>query len=226
MKKSMESAYTDMMNNLAKSTAAIPLHLQAASGALAWWEQPDSLLAKSEIAPAEEASEALAKASAENETDEAYEEDEKKDAEKESDEDEKEESEDEEEESDEDPEPAEEGMKKSIAGIALAAAAAPVVGALGGVIAQNVMNKRSAKKRSQKLDAMGKVPKMVSDPVYDVNKALSELDGLATEMLAKADTYLKGQTEMFPDMPVPSETYEEKKAKKSKKKPAKQEEAQ
>ena len=49
MKKSMSSAYTDMMTNLAKSTAAIPLHLQKATEALAWWESPDSLLAKSSV---------------------------------------------------------------------------------------------------------------------------------------------------------------------------------
>jgi hypothetical protein len=55
MSKSMSSAYTDMMSNLAKSTAAVPLHLQKATEALAWWEGNDSLLAKSAIAaPADE----------------------------------------------------------------------------------------------------------------------------------------------------------------------------
>lgn len=72
MKKTMESAYTDMMTNLAKSTSAIPLHLQPAVGALAWWESSDSLLAKSELVSEEDV---LAKSSAEHETDEAYEED-------------------------------------------------------------------------------------------------------------------------------------------------------
>lgn len=158
MKKSMESAYTDMMNNLAKSSAAIPLHLQGATGALAWWEQQDSLLAKSDIAPADEA---LAKASAENETDEAYEEDEKKDAEKkaEKEPEEKEES-DEAEESDEDPEPAEEGMKK----------------------------------------------------------ALAELDAIASAMLAKGDSYLPGQMEMFGDAPPPAKAAKAKKPKTEKQK--------
>jgi hypothetical protein len=56
MKKTAESAYTDMMMNLAKSTSAIPLHLQGATGALAWWQGEESLLAKSSIAgPQEEA---------------------------------------------------------------------------------------------------------------------------------------------------------------------------
>jgi hypothetical protein len=50
MKKTMESAYTDMMSNLAKSTSAIPVHLQKAKGALAWWESEDSLLSKARIA--------------------------------------------------------------------------------------------------------------------------------------------------------------------------------
>jgi hypothetical protein len=72
MKKTMESAYTDMMTNLAKSTSAIPLHLQPATGALAWWESSDSLLAKSQIDDTDE----LKKSSAENESEEAYEEDE------------------------------------------------------------------------------------------------------------------------------------------------------
>lgn len=70
MKKSMSSAYTDMMTNLAKSTVAVPLHLQKATEALAWWESPDSLLAKSSVGDDD-----LQKASAEHETDEAYEED-------------------------------------------------------------------------------------------------------------------------------------------------------
>lgn len=48
--KSAAQAYDDMMSNLAKSTAAIPLHLQGAKGALAWWESQDSLLAKASIA--------------------------------------------------------------------------------------------------------------------------------------------------------------------------------
>lgn len=61
MKKSMASAYTDMMTNLAKSTVTVPLHLQGAKEALAWWESSDSLLAKSSVA---------------EESDEAYEEDE------------------------------------------------------------------------------------------------------------------------------------------------------
>lgn len=72
MKKTMTSAYTDMMTNLAKSTSAIPLHLQGATGALAWWESTDSLLAKAQIDETDE----LKKSSAEHETDEAYEEDE------------------------------------------------------------------------------------------------------------------------------------------------------
>lgn len=46
--KSMADAYQDMRTNLAKTTVAVPRHLQGAS-ALAWWESPDSLLAKTSI---------------------------------------------------------------------------------------------------------------------------------------------------------------------------------
>jgi hypothetical protein len=50
--KSMPEAYGDMLTNLAKSTVAVPLHLQGAQSARAWWESPDSLLAKTSIAGA------------------------------------------------------------------------------------------------------------------------------------------------------------------------------
>lgn len=63
MKKSMQSAYTDMMNNLAKSTVAVPVHLQGAATARAWWEDENSLMAKATIAPVEQPTEALEKAS-------------------------------------------------------------------------------------------------------------------------------------------------------------------
>ena len=45
----MQSLYQNAMENLAKSTAAVPMHLQGATGALAWWESSDSLLAKAEM---------------------------------------------------------------------------------------------------------------------------------------------------------------------------------
>lgn len=99
MKKSMESAYTDMMNNLAKSTSAVPLHLQSATGALAWWESPDSLMAKAQIGDDLEKSHVEDKEEAEEE---AREEDEERE---------------ESEEESEDPEPAPEGMAKSLSAL-------------------------------------------------------------------------------------------------------------
>lgn len=185
MKKSMASAYTDMMNNLAKSTAAIPLHLQGAKGALAWWEQPDSLLAKSEIAPAEE----LAKASAENETDEAYEEDEEKDKEKK--ESEKEDDSDEkDEEHDEDPEPAEEGMKKATPADDIRRMLKdPKPYILKTDNSKKSKDSPSApsepahkpKVTSPMDDRTGLVPKP-----YDLKKALTDLNEIADGMLTKA----------------------------------------
>lgn len=46
--KDSQTAYDNLRSNLMKSTAAVPLHLQGVA-ATNWWEDPNSLLAKSSI---------------------------------------------------------------------------------------------------------------------------------------------------------------------------------
>lgn len=47
--KPVTPAYEAMLQNLSKSAAAVPLHLQPAAEALAWWQSSDSLLSKSDL---------------------------------------------------------------------------------------------------------------------------------------------------------------------------------
>lgn len=71
--KTAAEAYNDMMLNLTKSSVNVPIHLQGATQARAWWEAEDSLMSKASIAGT---TESLAK-SVEAEDDEEAHEDER-----------------------------------------------------------------------------------------------------------------------------------------------------
>lgn len=224
MKKTMASAYTDMMANLVKSTSAIPLHLQPAAGALAWWESPDSLMAKSEIDDTDE----LKKSSAEHETDEAYEEDAKHDGRDESNAENdvhggdgsEEEGDDESEEDEKD----ESEMEKSLGALDAIASDMLAKGTVVGTATPDDEG-RSPKYNKESVDRAitasnragrkigSKEAKLIHQLLQgrhetpDAQKAMAELDTLADAMLAKAkkrpkgvgDSYLPGQLEMMFD---------------------------
>lgn len=45
----MQKLYQQALENLAKSTAVVPTHLQGATGALSWWQGSESLLSKAQM---------------------------------------------------------------------------------------------------------------------------------------------------------------------------------